>query len=771
MAGGYQWVGETERIPSALEMALGGTGFSNLLEYLAERPERERARVQQMWDDFNTQVQMRLNQDPDLSVSDATDQVRQLFQATVPDYNEIMDKASNYMPSAVRQDGDGRLHFAFQSTPELLLQEAQREIQKDLADHEHILLAETDVRRHDLGLAESKFEHGLQVAMAGVLHELEREAAWDDADIAEIMMKLEAKVEKSLRTHDADEKVRATAEIQEFMHDYGLDMLEEETQANIRIARIQGKIQDGHISLRGDIEEHLQDMQTQSGLILQAQAHGLDEMAADAADARDRHRALWKAEVLNPILDEQERAMEEFISDLTKRREEHLIKVKGSVNEDLQEIEHDFKELMQARDQMHDLELVEAQAEAQKMVSGYEIKARHGTEIERMREEAKLGVESHEEMRGIDLFFENLMTDVINARVAFETGQQKDLQTHVGAINKALTENEYGLKLDNLRIMEEIQHLNTLTEMSHEEGINYRAQEQHQEFQADQNDKDRALTARRLDIKERGMEAGLELDERKLDMAAAADESNLVATPAGASRFVVDFVSQHADELVLDEGDMPVSVYNEALGLASILLDSQLQAGDISAEDKHETIWNIWDTMRTFAGSDRQAEFTSRVHIPSDTLEYAKEQEWFELPEPTERVEDEFERYSWMPPVEEAYPQARRDAIAREYQEAERAREAGEEPPEKSPFLTPTGQDVIQEVAPRLPGTERFLEETRPTDDRTSRMADHLVTGGLKFGTDEGLFREPHRESPIVDALGQVWDWMNRKEGRRGVDQ
>ena len=125
----------------------------------------------------------------------------------------------------------------------------QAETEQTQAVNTHLaeLEAEADYRRFGLDIDRAKFDHGLNVEMTYLVNRLERENMELSLEHQKELRRLEHELNKALLAFDLEETHRLTLEMEQFLHELGLEDMAEEFKYQTMLNAQLGAIEEGHM--------------------------------------------------------------------------------------------------------------------------------------------------------------------------------------------------------------------------------------------------------------------------------------------------------------------------------------------------------------------------------------------------------------------------------------------------------------------------------------------------------------------------------------------
>ena len=462
-----QWIGWVPQAPTVAESL--APGLSTLLQVLLLQKEKEREIANQVYEATNWRIyDLVANQGFD--VADAVDLVRTELESH-PQWEQIRRAMEIYTPHAIGSDGEGGVTFRYTPPRDILIMQAETEQNREIMNHQAELEAKADYRRYGLEEDRTKLNHELNKEMTYLVHTLERENMELSLEHQKELMRLENELNKALTTHNLEEAHRLSLEMEQFLHDLGLEKLAQEFQYQIMINAQLAAIEEGHMMVDRETKAYLQNQAHTLELARMKEAQGLEEESAKFYDQLERDRELWREEWIVKPAEERAEAAQARLMELENKLQEGRIVLEADQSLRLQNAQNIYELLKQAIAHENDQEILRLQSELQKEIIALEV-------------ELQLG--SAKELEA----FKNVL---IQANMELEYGYTENLATHQANLQYLLQSNLITdqAALDILR--DYLNHLNSLEYLKQQGAQDIELQEHHQRFQAEQADIDRGL--------------------------------------------------------------------------------------------------------------------------------------------------------------------------------------------------------------------------------------------------------------------------------------
>ena len=458
-----QWLGWAPEQPSLVqEMA---PGISNLIQVLLLQREREQEIANQIYEATNWRIyDLVANQGFD--VADAVDLVRADLESH-PNWEQIRKSMETYTPHAIGTDGEGRVTFKYTPPRDILIMQAETEQTQAVNTHLAELEATADYRRFGLDMDRAKFDHGLNVEMTYLVHELQRENMELEKEHKDELMRLENELNKAFTTHNLEETHRLTLEMEQLLHELGLEKLAEEFKYKTMLNAQLGAIEEGHMLVDRETQAYLQNLANTLELARMYAAQGLEVKSAEFYEQLDRDRELWREEMITKPAEERAEAAQARLMELENSLQEGRIVLEADQTLRVQDAQNTHELLKQAIAHGNEQEILRLQSELQKEIIALEVELQLGSAKEL------------EEFRNV----------LVQANMELEYGYTENLETHRAKLEYLV---ESGLITDRgtMNIIEDyIGHLNSLEYLKEQGAQEIEIQEHHQQFQAAQADK------------------------------------------------------------------------------------------------------------------------------------------------------------------------------------------------------------------------------------------------------------------------------------------
>lgn len=462
-----QWIGWAPQTPTLAESL--APGISTLLQVLLLQREKEQEIANQVYEATNWRIyDLVTNQGFD--VADAVDLVRTELESH-PQWEQIRRAMETYTPHAIGTDGEGRVTFKYTPPRDILIMQAETEQNREIMNHQAELEAQADYRRYGLEEDRTKLNHELNKEMTYLVHTLERENMELSLEHQKELMRLENELNKALTTHNLEETHRLSLEMEQFLHDLGLERLAQEFQYQIMLNAQLAAIEEGHMMVDRETQAYLQSQAHILELARMKEAQGLEEESAKFYDQLERDRELWREEWIVKPAEERAEAAQARLMELDSKLQEGRIVLEADQSLRLQNAQNIYELLKQAIAHENDQEILRLQSELQKEIIALEV-------------ELQLG--SAKELEA----FKNVL---IQANMELEYGYTENLATHQANLQYLLQSNLITdqAAVDILR--DYLNHLNSLEYLKQQGAQDIELQEHHQQFQAQQADIDRGL--------------------------------------------------------------------------------------------------------------------------------------------------------------------------------------------------------------------------------------------------------------------------------------
>ncbi|HUM44816.1 MAG TPA: hypothetical protein PKI14_17865, partial [Fervidobacterium sp.] len=238
-----QWIGWVPQAPTVAESL--APGLSTLLQVLLLQKEKEREIANQVYEATNWRIyDLVANQGFD--VADAVELVRAELESH-PQWERIRRAMEIYTPHAIGTDGEGRVTFKYTPPKDILIMQAEAEQTRSINAHLAELEAEADYRRYGLEEDRAKLNHELNKEMTYIVHELQRENMELSLEHQKELRRLEYELNKALLEFDLETTHRLTLEMEQFLHDLGLEKLAENFKYQTLLNAQLAAIEEGHM--------------------------------------------------------------------------------------------------------------------------------------------------------------------------------------------------------------------------------------------------------------------------------------------------------------------------------------------------------------------------------------------------------------------------------------------------------------------------------------------------------------------------------------------
>ena len=462
-----QWIGWVPQAPTLAESL--APGISTLLQVLLLQREKEQELANQVYEDTNWKIyDLVANQGFD--VSDAVDLVRAELESS-PQWDTIRKAMETYTPHAIGTDGEGKVTFKYTPPRDILIMQAEAEQTRSINTHLAELEAEADYRRYGLDIDRAKFDHGLNVEMTYLVNRLERENMELSLEHQKELRRLENELNQALLAFDLETTHRLSLEMEQFLHDLGLEDMAEEFKYQTMLNAQLGAIEEGHMLVDRETQAYLQNQANALELARMYAAQGLEEKSAQFYEQLERDRELWREEMITKPAEERAEAAQARLMELENSLQEGRIVLEADQTLRIQDAQNIHELLKQAIAHGNEQEILRLQSELQKEIIALEV-------------ELQLG--SAKELEA----FKNVL---IQANMELEYGYTENLATHQANLQYLLQSNLITdqAAVDILR--DYINHFNSLEYLKQQGAQDIELQEHHQRFQAEQADIDRGL--------------------------------------------------------------------------------------------------------------------------------------------------------------------------------------------------------------------------------------------------------------------------------------
>ena len=403
-------------------------------------------------------------------MADAVDLVKTELESH-PQWERIRRAMETYTPHAIGTDGEGRVTFKYTPPRDILIMQAETEQNREIMNHQAELEAKADYRRYGLEEDRTKLNHELNKEMTYLVHTLERENMELSLEHQKELMRLENELNKALTTHNLEEAHRLSLEMEQFLHDLGLEKLAQEFQYQIMINAQLAAIEEGHMMVDRETQAYLQSQAHILELARMKEAQGLEEESAKFYDQLERDRELWREERIVKPAEERAEAAQARLMELDNKLQEGRIVLEADQSLRLQNAQNIYELLKQAIAHENDQEILRLQSELQKEIIALEV-------------ELQLG--SAKELEA----FKNVL---IQANMELEYGYTENLATHQANLQYLLQSNLITDQATVDILRDYLNHLNSLEYLKQQGAQDIELQEHHQQFQAEQADIDRGL--------------------------------------------------------------------------------------------------------------------------------------------------------------------------------------------------------------------------------------------------------------------------------------
>ncbi len=463
-----QWIGWIPQTPTVADSL--APGISTLLQVLLLQREREQEVANQVYEATNWRIyDLVTNQGFD--VADAVDLVRAELESS-PQWDTIRRAMETYTPHAIGTDGEGRVTFKYTPPRDILIMQAETEQTREVNNHLAELEATAEYRRYGLDIDRAEFDHGLNVEMTYLVHRLERENMELSLEHQKELRRLEHELNQAMLSFNLEETHRLTLEMEQFLHDLGLEDMAQEFQYQTMLNAQLGEIEEGHMLVDRETRAYLQNQANTLELARMYAAQGLEEKSAQFYDQLERDRELWREEMITKPAEERAEAMQSRLMELDNKLQEGRIVLEADQNLRIQDARNTHELLQQAIAHGNEQEILRLQSELQREIIALEV-------------ELQLG--SAKELEE----FKNLM---IQANMELEYGYTENLATHQANL-QYLLQSRLITDQGAMNIIEDYQrHLNSLEYLKQQGAQDIELQEHHQRFQAEQADIDRGLS-------------------------------------------------------------------------------------------------------------------------------------------------------------------------------------------------------------------------------------------------------------------------------------
>lgn len=462
-----QWIGWVPQAPTVAESLV--PGISTLLQVLLLQREKEQEVANQVYEATNWRIyDLVTNQGFD--VADAVDLVRTELESH-PQWERIRRAMETYTPHAIGTDGEGKVTFRYTPPRDILIMQAETEQNREIMNHQAELEAQADYRRYGLEEDRTKLNHELNKEMTYLVHTLERENMELSLEHQKELMRLENELNKALTTHNLEEAHRLSLEMEQFLHDLGLEKLAQEFQYQIMLNAQLAAIEEGHMMVDRETQAYLQSQAHILELARMKEAQGLEEESAKFYDQLERDRELWREERIVKPAEERAEAAQARLMELDNKLQEGRIVLEADQSLRLQNARDLFDLLKQAIAHGNEQEILRLQSELQKEIIALEVELQLGSAKE----------------------LEAFRNELIQINMELEYGYTENLETHRANLQYLV---QSGLITDQgvMNIIENyINHLNSLEYLKQQGAQDIELQEHHQRFQAEQADIDRGL--------------------------------------------------------------------------------------------------------------------------------------------------------------------------------------------------------------------------------------------------------------------------------------
>lgn len=463
-----QWLGWAPEQPSLVEEM--APGISNLIQVLLLQREREQEIANQVYEATNWRIyDLVTNQGFD--VADAVDLVRAELESH-PNWEQIRKSMETYTPHAIGTDGEGKVTFKYTPPRDILIMQAETEQNREIMNHQAELEAKADYRRYGLDIDRAKFDHGLNVEMTYLVNRLERENMELSLEHQKELRRLENELNQALLAFDLETTHRLSLEMEQFLHDLGLEDMAEEFKYQTMLNAQLGAIEEGHMLVDRETQAYLQNLANTLELARMKEAQGLEEESAKLYEQLARERELWREEMIVKPAEERAEAAQARLMELENSLQEGRIVLEADQTLRIQDAQNTHELLKQAIAHGNEQEILRLQSELQKEVIALEVELQLGSAKEL------------EEFKNI----------LIQANMELEYGYTENLATHQANL-QYLLQSKLITDQGVMNIIEDyINHFNSLEYLKQQGAQDIELQEHHQRFQAEQADKDRGLS-------------------------------------------------------------------------------------------------------------------------------------------------------------------------------------------------------------------------------------------------------------------------------------
>ena len=462
-----QWIGWVPQAPTVAESL--APGLSTLLQVLLLQREREREIANQVYESTNWRIyDLVANQGFD--VADAVELVRAELESH-PQWERIRRAMEIYTPQAIGTDGEGRVTFKYTPPKDILIMQAEAEQTRSINAHLAELEAEADYRRYGLEEDRAKLNHELNKEMTYIVHELQRENMELSLEHQKELRRLEYELNKALLEFDLETTHRLTLEMEQFLHDLGLEKLAENFKYQTLLNAQLAAIEEGLMMVDRETKAFLQNQANTLELARMKEAQGLEHESAKYYDQLERDRELWREEMIVKPAEERAEAAQARLMELDNKLQEGRIVLEADQSLRLQNARDLFDLLKQAIAHGNEQEILRLQSELQKEIIALEVELQLGSAKE----------------------LEAFRNELIQINMELEYGYIENLETHRANLEYLVKSNlitDQGV----INIIENyINHLNSLEYLKQQGAQDIELQEHHQRFQAEQADIDRGL--------------------------------------------------------------------------------------------------------------------------------------------------------------------------------------------------------------------------------------------------------------------------------------
>ena len=458
-----QWLGWVPEQPSLVqEMA---PGISNLIQVLLLQREKEQEIANQVYEATNWRIyDLVANQGFD--VADAVDLVRADLESH-PNWEQIRKSMETYTPHAIGTDGEGKVTFKYTPPRDILIMQAETEQTQAVNTHLAELEATADYRRFGLDIDRAKFDHGLNVEMTYLVNRLERENMELSLEHQKELRRLEHELNKALLAFDLEETHRLTLEMEQFLHELGLEDMAENFKYQTMLNAQLGAIEEGHMLVDRETRSFLQNQANTLELARMYAAQGLEERSAEFYEQLERDRELWREEMITKPAEERAEAAQARLMELENSLQEGRIVLEADQTLRVQDAQNTHELLKQAIAHGNEQEILRLQSELQKEIIALEVELQLGSAKEL------------EEFRNV----------LVQANMELEYGYTENLETHRANLQYLLQSNLITDQAALDILQDYLRHLNSLEYLKQQGAQDIELQEHHQQFQAAQADK------------------------------------------------------------------------------------------------------------------------------------------------------------------------------------------------------------------------------------------------------------------------------------------